>query len=247
VSYSTGLGAGSLPLSTVKLLLAAIWLESGPPGSTASAATAISDLVSQGSDADGKALAIRLRRSIGGAAMLGRLRRFGFPRCASPLATNCTTLTEDTPDRDWAEAWSLGETRFRASPSALRLFLSACANQGLVGRSRIMSDETARTLLGAMRRTVTSGSAVSIRNSLGALGAIGGKTGTGPGPTTDPPTDGLFAGLIFDRFGRPRYSFTTWARRAGRGGGAHHVGHGRGVAGGAAMIQSHLLRSAPCR
>ncbi len=89
----------------------------------------------------------------------------------------------------------------------------------MVGQTRIVSAETARVLLYAMRQTVASGSANSIKDSLGALGAIGGKTGTGPGPTVESPTDGLFAGLIFDKSGRPRYSFMTWARRAGRGGG----------------------------
>ncbi len=188
VSYSVGLGAGSLLLSTTKLLLAAIWLES-PPQPSAASSPDISELISQGSDADGKILAISLRRSEGSAAMLDRLHRFGFPRCASPREKNCTTLTVGTSDQEWAEAWSLGETRFRASPSALRLFLAACANGGMVGRTRIMSAATAQTLLHAMRQTVRSGSAKSIKDSLGALGAIGGKTGTGPGPSVEPPTD----------------------------------------------------------
>lgn len=46
---------------------------------------------------------------------------------------------------------------------------------------------------------------------------LGGKTGTGPASAE--PYDGIFAGLIYDRSGTPRYTVVTYVRSGGYGGG----------------------------
>lgn len=84
-----------------------------------------------------------------------------------------------------------------------------------------MKKSTALQLQSAMRDTVQRGTATSISRAFGNSGwQIGGKTGTGPGPTeTGPPFDGWFAGLIFDPTGKARFTTATFVRHGGTGGG----------------------------
>ena len=72
-----------------------------------------------------------------------------------------------------------------------------------------------------MRATVERGSAKSIASVLADTGwAIGGKTGTGPGPEgPGPQSDGWFAGLAFDPKGNPRFTVVTFVKHGGYGGG----------------------------
>jgi cell division protein FtsI/penicillin-binding protein 2 len=69
--------------------------------------------------------------------------------------------------------------------------------------------------------TVLHGSAARIAGALHDVGwAIGGKTGTGgrAGAPMD-EQDGWFAGLVFDRQGKARYTVATVVRRGGLGSG----------------------------
>lgn len=87
--------------------------------------------------------------------------------------------------------------------------------------NRVMEAATAQRLQAAMRDVVQRGTAKSIANSLADSGwQIGGKTGTGPGPAPiGPQSDGWFAGLIFDRTGKARFTVATFVRHGGTGGG----------------------------
>jgi len=87
--------------------------------------------------------------------------------------------------------------------------------------NRVMQPATAQRLQAAMRDVVQRGTAKSIANSLADSGwQIGGKTGTGPGPAPiGPQSDGWFAGLIFDRTGKARFTVATFVRHGGTGGG----------------------------
>lgn len=215
-SATVGEGASDLPLSSVKLLLLASYYENEASLPRA-AAPDVNRLIARGADDPGRRLALALREALGSRALAAELARFGFPPC-TPRLRDCTTLASTTSDRDWAEAMSLGEAGFRVTPLGLSYFLRAVARDGFgAGRRRIMRPATARRLQAAMMDTVRTGTARGIRERLGNLGAIGGKTGTGPaGPQ---PYDGLFAGLVFDRAGAPRYTVMTYVRRGGLGGG----------------------------
>jgi len=208
-----------LPLSVVKLFTAAMFWEhrgalpagfAGDPGA----------LVAYGSDEAGRQLAMNLRHALGSATLLRDLERFGFPRCHRGV-TDCTTLASDTGDAEWANAMSLGETGFRATPRGLSHFLPIIANGGTApgeGGGRAIRPDTARLLQSAMIDTVRFGTARGIRDRLGVKGQIGGKTGSGPGGTR--LLDGIFAGIAFERAHTARYTVLTYVRSGGLGGGA---------------------------
>jgi hypothetical protein len=215
-SASIGDGARSLPLSTVKLIVAAIYWERKAQ-LPKSIAPDMDVLIAQGRDGPGRALALDLRRALGAKAVLDDLRRFGFPPCSPGTSQNCTTLSELTPDSEWADALSLGETHFRVTPSGLSRFLRDVA----LAETRqvpVISRESAQALHRSMIATVESGTASGARRRLGDLGMLGGKTGTGPAGAE--PYDGIFAGLVYDRSGTARYTVVTYVRRGGYGGGA---------------------------
>jgi hypothetical protein len=151
--------------------------------------------------------------------MLNDLARFGFPSCAE-RSDVCTSLSETTSDADWANALSLGEIDFRTTPEGLSEFLLAVGNGGVRADNGapVMSARTASHLQSAMLETVRSGTAHRASAHLGDVGHMGGKTGTGPGGSQ--PYDGMFAGLIFDKEQRPRFTVVTYVRRGGYGGGA---------------------------
>jgi hypothetical protein len=218
-SVNVGDGPDGLPLSVAKLFLVAIFAdrrqqfpkELWPD---------LDLVIAHGNDDAGRHLALKLRRSLGSATVLHYLARLGFPGCTSPHPTNCTTLSSATADADWADTLSLGEARFRVTPEGLSEFARIIGNAGLgPDDRRVISSEAARLVQSAMIGTVDFGTAHGIRDLLGELGTIGGKTGTtAPGGRT--PYDGLFCGLVFDRAGVPRYTVVTYVRRGGYGGGA---------------------------
>lgn len=117
-SASIGDGASLLPLSTVKLMLAAIYWEHKAQLPKAIAPD-MDALIALGRDNPGRVLALDLRRALGARTVLDDLRRFGFPPCSPGTSQNCTTLSELTPDSEWADALSLGETHFCVTASGL--------------------------------------------------------------------------------------------------------------------------------
>jgi hypothetical protein len=216
-NVSVGDGADGLPLSAVKLLLVAIYFEHrrGLPSSTAPDVDAI---IARGLDNPGRRLTIELRHALGDGAMLRDLARFGYPTCTARVA-DCTSLSFAESDGRWADALSIGETDFRATPIGLSRFLLAVGNRGMDQTgARVMSAYTAQHMQAAMLGTVRFGTAKSVQARLSGGVQMEGKTGTGP--ATSHPPDGLFAGLLLDHNGIARYTIVTCVRRGGFGGGA---------------------------
>ncbi|HVN08045.1 MAG TPA: penicillin-binding transpeptidase domain-containing protein [Patescibacteria group bacterium] len=217
-----------LPLSTVKLALAASWWErregGGPDAGTAP--PDIEKMLVNGYDEPARHLALQLRISVGPEAVLSDLSRFGFPSCTAsgspPPPRPCVSLTSATPPDEWASALSVGESGILVSLQQLSQFLVAVGNDGVAPspngpERRIMGPATARQLQSAMLAAVDRGSGKGIRGRLGLQWEIGGKTGTGP--ASSHPCDGVFAGLVFDETGAARYSVICYLRHGGPGGG----------------------------
>ena len=145
-------------------------------------------------------------------------------------------------DEDWSAALSIGESYMMTTALQVSRFLQGVGNNGLLcapvarrsaqatvqppntgcgAPTRMVEESTARRLMAAMVDTVKRGTATRIARALEGIGwAMGGKTGTG-GRAGAPinEQDGWFAGLVFDRQGKARYTVATFVRRGGLGGG----------------------------
>jgi membrane peptidoglycan carboxypeptidase len=197
-----------LPLSVIKLYLAAIWWETGlgdgdfvdPKHGRVS----LQDVLTDGWDAPGAEAAVRLRRKIGPERFLAALRAKGLGSSPGTL-----TLSADSDDAAWGNCLSLGEQSVTVTLEQVAQFL------GAVGKR---TDDTGSRLRTAMLEAVTRGSAAGVAPRLAGIDwQLGGKTGTGPAEAK-PNFDGWFAGLIFERK-RPRYAICVFVEGKGRGGG----------------------------
>jgi hypothetical protein len=204
---------GVLPLSTTKLFLAALSRERGVRTSVD-----VPQLIAQGSDADGRTLALDLRHAAGSETILADLAHFGFPACSAHQTVNCFALSPQTSDADWASTLSIGEYRIRVTLERLSDFLGIIGRSGTDLHNRILHIATAHEMQVAMRDAVMNGTAKGIKDRLPIGFAIGGKTGTGPEGAQ--PGDGIFAGLVFDARARARYTVAVYVRGGGPGGGA---------------------------
>jgi len=214
---SEGDGADGLPLSAVKLILVAIYFEHRRD-LPSSVAPDIDAIIARGLDAPGKQLAVALRHGLGGGVMLRDLARFGYPGCTA-RAMDRTTLSLAGSDSEWADAMSIGETGFRATPADLSRFLLAVGRRGMdPSGTRIMRATTARQLRAAMQDTVRLGTAKSVHAKLSDGAQMEGKSGSGPANAH--PYDGLFAGLLVGHTGIARFTVVTCVRHGGPGGGA---------------------------
>lgn len=255
-----------LPLSTVKLFVAAsLWDHewSEKPLSGNDPQSSISEMLVSGNDQEGRRLASLLRASIGTEGVLEDLDHYGFvsvapssstamdrkfwaevpPQWAARLmpAVAYHSLGAETPTKQWEDALSIGEERFRVTALHLSRFLQAVGNGGVmmpaVARAkdsegptksvpnknsiRMIYENAALKLQDAMKGVVERGTAKGVAGVLADTGwKIGGKTGTGPGPEAPgPQSDGWFAGLIFDPQGNARFTIATFVKHGGYGGG----------------------------
>jgi cell division protein FtsI/penicillin-binding protein 2 len=144
-----------LPLSPVKLLVAASWLDhqdeigSKLPDST----KLLTDSIVSGNDKAGGQIASALREAVGTDAVLKDLARYGFPAHEDQMAktdtrfwtelasrwreklapsTSYHSLGKDTTARDWEDTLSIGERRFVATALHLSRFLQAVGNGGVM-------------------------------------------------------------------------------------------------------------------
>ena len=209
------------PLSTVKLLVAASFLDheqSGEPHSPDSARL-LNDSIVNGNDDAGRQLALALRKAIGTQGVLQDLKRSGFGSSHS--------LDNKTTDKDWQDILSIGEERFAITARQLSQFLQAVGNNGAMLQGskppeRVLGESAARKLQTVMRGAVERGTARSAAPILADTGwQMGGKTGTGPDihGAPGPTSDGCFAGLIFDPRGDARFTVATFVQHGGLGGG----------------------------
>ncbi|HYM12309.1 MAG TPA: penicillin-binding transpeptidase domain-containing protein [Bryobacterales bacterium] len=145
-------------------------------------------------------------------------------------------------DENWSSALSIGESYMMTTALQVSSFFQAVGNGGVLcapnarrmtrgvkpaksidceAPTRVVEETTAKKLMAAALDTVQRGSARRIAGALHDVGwAIGGKTGTGgrAGAPMD-AQDGWFAGLVFDRQGKARYTVATFVRRGGLGAG----------------------------
>ena len=144
-------------------------------------------------------------------------------------------------DENWSSVLSIGESDMATTALLVSRFFQAVGNNGLLcapvarvvtqgtgsvrdvicsAPSRMVEETTAKNLMAAAIDTVKRGSARRIAGALSDVGwAMGGKTGTGgrPGAPME-KQDGWFAGLVFDRHGKARYTVATFVSGGGLGG-----------------------------
>lgn len=145
-----------LPLSPVKLMVAASWLDHEKVTAAAlpDSEKLLTDSLVSGNDNAGRRLASALREAIGTEAFLKDLERYGFPaataitsenqdrnfwteldpkwkrRLAPPMA--CHSLGKETTTKDWEDTLSLGEERFLVTALHVSRFLQAVGNGGVM-------------------------------------------------------------------------------------------------------------------
>jgi cell division protein FtsI/penicillin-binding protein 2 len=232
-----------LPLSLMKLHLAASWWERERQIGM-KAPVDVHEMLVAGLDSAARQLATSLRQAVGPDAILQDLKKFGFADCSTfpeqeraawyKAGKACMTLSAQTGKDDWASALSIGGSEFSVTLLYISSFLQAVGNNGMMLRPisltardggavtttgiTVMRPDTARKLQSAMKDVVDHGTARGIRGRLGSDWSLGGKTGTGPAAAH--PYDGVFAGLVFDRNGVPRYTIVSYIKGGGPGGGA---------------------------
>jgi hypothetical protein len=145
-------------------------------------------------------------------------------------------------DENWSSMLWMGESDMATTALQVSRFFQAVGNNGLLcapvartvtkgtgpaqdvicsAPSRMVEETTAKHLMVAAIDTVKRGSARHIAGALNDAGwVMGGKTGTGgrPGAPME-KQDGWFAGLVFDRRGKARYTVATFVSGGGLGGG----------------------------
>ena len=144
------------PLSPVKLLVAAIWLdhEKAAGALLPNSDQLLTDSLVSGNDNAGRRLASALREAIGADKVLNDLKRYGFaatpdrhgPKNDSTFwaglasewigrltpAMSYHLLDEKTSAKDWEDTLSLGEERFVVTALHLSRFLQAAGNGGIM-------------------------------------------------------------------------------------------------------------------
>jgi hypothetical protein len=145
-----------LPLSTVKLMVAASWLdhEQGKTSGSPDGQRLVSDMIVSGNDNAGRRIASALRTSIGAESVLKDLERYGFPffgTSATPEkdtkfwievapqwrdrltpALSYHSLSTQAARQDWEDTLSLGEAHFKVTALHVSRFLQAVGNGGLM-------------------------------------------------------------------------------------------------------------------
>lgn len=213
VAIGQEVAAPVLPLSVIKLYLAALWWNHGHGDETlrdprAGDVTA-HDMLVNGYDRPGMAMAVSLRRSLGGGAVLGELRALGLGEPPGAL-----TLPADADDATWGRALSIGEDHVTVT---LLQVARLCRAIGASDAALVTAD-TARRLRDGMRGAVAHGTASAAAPMLAGTGwQLGGKTGTGP-DVVGPTSDGWFAGLAFEG-DQPRLAIAVFVADRGPGGG----------------------------
>ena len=144
------LNSAVLPLSTVKLILAASLWDHTTNMNLASLPS-VSEMLVSGSDDAGRQLALALRKSVGSKAVLDDLDRYGFPakdRVGSgpdhhfwsdssavgrlKPAVVFHSLSERSTSNEWADTLSIGESRFVVTAFHMSRFLQAIGNDGVM-------------------------------------------------------------------------------------------------------------------
>lgn len=144
-----------LPLSTVKLMVAASWLshEKSTSGESRDSHQVLIDSIVSGNDKAGRQLASALRKAIGTEQVLNDLKAYGFTSWQSSMpktdstfwsklpsdwreklipAVSYHSLGPETTAADWEDTLSIGEARFTITALHLSRFLQAVGNHGIM-------------------------------------------------------------------------------------------------------------------
>ena len=146
-----------LPLSVVKLFLAASWWQHRNANdfvATDGNRVSVHEMIVSGSDNAGRLTATELRKTIGADDMIKDLGRFGFPHKSSatrlardeefwgalnPAWRDSLTpsasyheLSASTSDVEWAYDLSIGEAGFTVNALSISRFLQAVGNRGVM-------------------------------------------------------------------------------------------------------------------
>jgi Penicillin binding protein transpeptidase domain len=144
-----------LPLSPVKLMVAAAWLDHQGRHDTnvPESEKLLADSIVSGNDDAGRRLALALCQAVGTETVLADLERYGFPaRFAEPPKLDTTfwaelapplrdrlipapayhSLGKETATKDWEDTLSIGERRIVVTAFHLSRFLQAVGNGGIM-------------------------------------------------------------------------------------------------------------------
>lgn len=145
----------SLPLSPVKLLAAASWLDhqDGHNTNLPEREKVLDASIVSGNDNAGRQIASALREAVGTETLLQDLARYGFPARENEMAktdtkfwselaprwrerlvpaTSYHSLGKETTTKDWEDTLSIGEVGFVATALHLSRFLQAVGNGGVM-------------------------------------------------------------------------------------------------------------------
>lgn len=141
-------------------------------------------------------------------------------------------MSENTGDAEWAQM-AIGQGPVDVTVMGVSRFIQAIGNSGVMlpptleselaedppRGERVMSEQTARKLMDAMKLVVDQGTARAAAGIIGDTGwDMGGKTGTAQ--VAGRADNGWFAGLLFSPEGEPLYSIVSFVEGGGGGGGA---------------------------
>jgi len=212
VGNGRDVAAPVLPLSVVKLYVAAMWWDRGlgEAGIEEKAiGTTVEDVIARGGDRAGAKMAEVLRELFGATSVLDTLKDYGLGAPPGSLA-----LDPGLDDAAWGSALSTGERDIRVTLLQVARFVRIIG----AGGEKLLRPETAKSLQTAMLASGTRGTAKAAAARLaGTPWRLGGKTGTGPN-VVGPTSDGWFAGLLFEGTA-PRYAFAVYVDGRGPGGG----------------------------
>ncbi len=163
-----GLGIDSpvLPLSVIKVYLAAVWLEHRfgstkvdcvPSANKLVRHMLIDDVLISGCDSAAGEMAVIVRKKLGASEVLRDLDRYGIENL---------TLKPDASDSEWSRFLSLGEDQVKTTPRQLSAFMLAIGQGG----GKLLSAATGERLAAALEAVVQDGTATSIKSALNNTG-----------------------------------------------------------------------------
>jgi cell division protein FtsI/penicillin-binding protein 2 len=179
-----------LPLSTVKLMVAAMWWnhEEASSAKLENSEQFLADSLVSGNDNAGRRLSSALREAIGTEAFLQELERYGFPsgtnasggrkdeafwaelapkskeRLTPALAYH--SLGGKTSPKDWEDTLSLGEEQFVVTALHLSRFLQAVGNGGVMLPAAARHEDRPGSTIPATTRVMSEPAALKLQGAM---------------------------------------------------------------------------------
>lgn len=181
-----------LPLSTVKLMVAAMWWdhEEASRSKLENSEQLLADALIPGNDNAGRQLASALRDAIGLEAFLKALEGYGFrsgakanagrkdeafwaelaPKWRERLVPGLAyhSLGKETAPKDWEDTLSLGEERFVTTAMHLSRFLQAVGNGGVMLPAAVRDQAKPASPIRATTRVISERAALKLQAAMRA-------------------------------------------------------------------------------